>query len=223
MIIAGRKDVCMSKMCQLCGSAIEAEAEACPQCGAKILDQGDTDSRTAPVGKGLTRRILQVAIPIVVLIGMYSYYSDAFREYHPVVAKQPEVSAPDQTGKVSSTIVQARIEGPFMIVSLKEVQENGVVRFFDPELVQEIPVIAYLTSSGRLVTAMSISEGCRSRDFYIEGENIHCANCPSYWNASSLEAYACCQKYYPDPIPSTLLGDEVRIELETVRSWQARS
>lgn len=213
----------MTKMCQLCGSEIQEGTEACPQCGAKILSDGSVEEKAAPLGKGLTRRILQIAIPIVVLIGMYSYYSDAFREYHPVIAKQPEVVSSDLTGKVSSTIIQARIEGPFMIVSLNDLKEFGVVRFFDPENIQEIPVIAYFTPSGRLVTAMSISEGCRSRDFYLEGENIHCANCPSYWNASSLEAYACCQKYYPDPIPSTILGDEVRVELDLVRSWQARS
>jgi hypothetical protein len=155
--------------------------------------------------------------------GVWAFYGDAFREYHPVIAKQPEVSAPGSSGRLNSRLVTARLEGPFIIVSLSDLQEHRIVRFFDPESVQTVPMLAYLTPSGRVVTAMSISENCRSRDFYLEGENIHCANCPSYWNASSLEAYACCQKYYPDPIPSTVLGDEVRIEAVTARAWQTRS
>jgi hypothetical protein len=126
-------------------------------------------------------------------------------------------------GKISSTLIQARVEGSFIIVSLNEVVRNRIVRFYDPESRQTIPILAYITPSGRLVTAMSLSEGCRSTDFYLEGENIHCANCPSYWNASSLEAYACCQKYFPDPIESTILGDELRLEATRVRQWQARS
>jgi hypothetical protein len=155
--------------------------------------------------------------------GVWAFYGDAFRDYHPVIAKQPEVSAPGSPGRVNSTLVTARVEGPFIIVSLADLRERRIVRFFDPESVQTVPMLAYLTTSGRVVTAMSISENCRSRDFYLEGENVHCANCPSNWNASSLEAYACCQKYYPDPIPSTVLGDEVRIEAVTARSWQTRS
>ncbi len=212
----------MSKECQLCGTQVADGTDTCPQCGAKIIaaEGGGVAPRAR---QGMAGKVLKVAIPVVVAIGLYSYYSDAFREYHPVIGKQPEVSTPDLSRRVNSTMISSRIEGPFVIVSLKDVVKHTVVRFTDPGGVQEIPVIAYLTSSGRLVTAMSISEGCRSRDFYLEGEFIHCANCPSYWNASSLEAYACCQKYYPDPIPSTILGDEIRIEVDILRSWQARS
>ncbi len=213
----------MTDVCRLCGSAIPEGIDTCPQCGAKVLGGQVVAGVRAATNRGLTSRLLRVVVPVVVLIGLYAYYGEAFREYHPVIAQQPEVGAPDVSGRMNSTLVEAHREGPFFIISLSEVRDHAIVRFMDPEGVQDIPVLAYLTPSGRLVTAMSISEGCRSRDFYLEGENIHCANCASYWNASSLEAYACCQKYYPDPIPSTILGDEIRIEVGIVRGWQARS
>jgi hypothetical protein len=167
--------------------------------------------------------ILRVAVVIAAAAGLWAFYGDAFRSYHPVIAKQPEIGAPGTSGRINSTLVTARMEGPFIIVSAAGLKERRILRFFDPESLQQVPMIAYLTPAGRVVTAMSISENCRSRDFYLEGETIHCANCPSYWNASSLEAYACCQKYYPDPIPSTVLGDEIRIEASAVRTWQTRS
>ncbi|HEX9615363.1 MAG TPA: Fe-S-containing protein, partial [Bacteroidota bacterium] len=75
---------------------------------------------------------------------------------------------------------------------------------------------------GKLVTAMSKSEHCGSTDFYLSGNNIHCASCGSYWNMASMEAYACCQRYYPDPVPSVVSGDMVLIESIVVRGWKSR-
>jgi hypothetical protein len=167
--------------------------------------------------------LIRGAVVLAVAAGLWAFYGDAFRSYHPVIAAQPVLEAVGASGRINSSAVTARMEGPFIIISAADLRERRIVRFFDPESVQNIPMIAYLTPSGRVVTAMSISENCRSTDFYLEGENIHCASCPSYWNASSLEAYACCQKYYPDPIPSTLLGDEIRIEASVMRAWQTRS
>jgi hypothetical protein len=39
---------------------------------------------------------------------------------------------------------------------------------------------------------------------------------------ATMEAYACCAKYYPDPIPSRVTGDEVRIRKSAVREWAGR-
>lgn len=213
----------MERICSVCGTTIAEAASMCGQCGAPALAVATAPKVTPTPSAGKRSWIMRGAVVVAAVAGIWAFYGDAFREYHPVIAAQPEVSAPSFSGRVNSTIVAARREGPFIIVSLTDLREKRIVRFFDPESVQTVPILAYLTGSGRVVTAMSISENCRSRDFYLEGENIHCANCPSYWNASSLEAYACCQKYHPDPIPSTVLGDEVRIEAVTARRWQTRS
>lgn len=213
----------MDRTCRVCGTTIADDASVCSQCGAPFVGEAPAP-HAVPATKGTRRSwVVRGLFVTAAIAGIWAFYGDAFRDYHPVIAKQPEVSAPGSSGRVNSTLVNARLEGPFIIVSLADLRERRIVRFFDPESVQTVPMLAYLTTSGRVVTAMSISENCRSRDFYLEGENVHCANCPSYWNASSLEAYACCQKYYPDPIPSTVLGDEVRIEAVTARTWQTRS
>ena len=214
----------MVKQCPQCGSALQESVRFCPQCGLDLGQEKKPD--TAP-DKTLSysRWYMRFLLIAVLVGGLWAYLSDAFRAYHPVIEKQPSViqSVSSSSEKIASTNIQAKIEGPFIVVQLKEVLEKRIVRFSDPEGIQPDPMIAYLTPSGKLVTAMSKSENCHSTDFYLEGENIHCASCPSYWNMSSLEAYACCQKYYPDPIPSTIVGDEVRIESRTVREWKPRS
>jgi hypothetical protein len=213
----------MDRYCRVCGTPIEAEAASCGQCGAPFTESVAAPVTEAKVPSSRRSWVIRSVVIVAALAGIWAFYGDAFRDYHPIIAKQPEISAPGASGRTNSTLVAARVEGPFLIVSLTALREHRIIRFFDPESVQTVPMLAYLTTSGRVVTAMSISENCRSRDFYLDGENIHCANCPSYWNASSLEAYACCQKYHPDPIPSTVLGDEVRIEAVTARKWQTRS
>lgn len=213
----------MNRQCAVCGTpAVESEL-VCRQCGAPVARNGEGVTASGAVPVATRVWILRAVVVAAVAAGLWAFYSDAFRSYHPVIAAQPEIGSVGASGRINSSLVTARKEGPFIIISAAELRQRRIVRFFDPESVQTVPVLAYITPAGRVVTAMSISENCRSKDFYLEGENIHCASCPSIWNASSLEAYACCQKYYPDPIPSTLLGDEVRIEASAIRSWQTRS
>jgi hypothetical protein len=38
----------------------------------------------------------------------------------------------------------------------------------------------------------------------------------------TMEAYACCAQYYPDPIPSRVVGNEVRISRDVVEKWAGR-
>lgn len=215
----------MAKQCGKCGAPLTDSIRFCPNCGAEASSSGEQTHKSA-AGRGFrTSYIIYGVVALVLVIGIITYVGEAFRTYHPVIERQPVVGQPTRSGaeKISSTKIGSRVEGPFIIVSLKEIQEKRIVRFDDPDGIQNIPILAYITPGGKLVTAMSLSESCRSRDFYLQGENIHCASCPSYWNASSLEAYACCQKYYPEPIESSVLGDEVRIDKELVRKWQARS
>ncbi|MBM4160690.1 MAG: DUF2318 domain-containing protein [Ignavibacteria bacterium] len=215
----------MAGQCQRCGTPCEDAVKVCPQCGSAI-PTAEPETPTVSNGTPSRKKWISVVVVVVVLaLGLTSYLGVLFREYHPVIANQPSIVVPIDYGvsqKTSSTLIEARLEDGSIVIPLKAVTAHKLVRFFDPERVQQVPVLAYTTPEGKIVTAMSISENCRSTDFYLEGHNIHCAACPSYWNMSSLEAYACCQKFYPDPIPSRLVDNEIRINAEVVRSWKSR-
>jgi len=210
--------------CQQCGTPVQEGAKFCPQCGSAIL-RTEIETPSPAQKKSRKKWVIAGLMVAVLALGLSSYLRVLLREFHPVIADQPSVIVPIDYGvtqKIPSTMVEARMDQGSIVVPLKAVTDHKLVRFFDPDHVQQVPMIAYITPEGKLVTAMSISENCRSTDFYLEGHNIHCAACPSYWNMSSMEAYACCQKFYPDPIPSTLANDEVRIDASLVRSWKSR-
>ncbi|MCK9409103.1 MAG: Fe-S-containing protein, partial [Bacteroidetes bacterium] len=160
----------------------------------------------------------------VLFLGVGYFFATIGRTYHPVIDHQPSIGygiTPSKE-KIVSSSMKGAIDGNDIVIPSEQVSNYRIVRINDPEGIQTVPILLYVTPRGKIVTAMSISESCRSNDFYLEGENIHCANCPSYWNMESLEAYACCQKYYPEPIPSTVTNGMVRIDKHLVQQWRTR-
>jgi len=205
-------------ICPQCGSQQLSTAVVCLQCGTvlKVIE---------PSSQQRNIKIASVIILAGVLIaGIGSFFATIGRTYHPVIADQPSVGygISAASGKIMSNKISATIDGNDIVVPAEKVMNYRIVRINDPEGKQTVPILIYVTPRGKVVTAMSISESCRSDDFFLDGNNIHCAHCPSYWDIESLEAYACCQKYYPDPIPSTISAGMVRINKQVVQNWRTR-
>ncbi len=209
-------------VCSQCGNSVATGQKFCPQCGTPVEEGVQETPQPAPKLK--SSPLPKIIIAVVLVAGLAYYFLTLTRNYHPVIADQPSVgygTNPGQ-GKIVSYQASARIEGSDIVIPVEEVTNHGIIRFSDPEGKQTTPVLAYVSPRGKIVTAMSLSESCRSTDFYLEGKTIHCANCPSYWDMESMEAYACCQKYYPDPIPSRVERGMLKISKEAVQGWKTR-
>jgi len=212
-------------VCQQCGSEFNQEVRFCPVCGSSAHRRQELNRNMAESSSVTVKRwVMRGLVAVVVLVGIGVFLNQLLRTYHPVIDAQPVVAMATmyRDEKISSTLIEAAVIGESITVPLKIVQEKKLVRFFDPAKVQAIPMIAYVTPQGKLVTAMSKSEQCGSTDFFLSGNDIHCARCPSYWNMASMEAYACCQKFFPDPIPSRVVGEEIRIDAAVARNWKSR-
>jgi uncharacterized protein len=216
-------------ICQSCGTLIEGPNNFCPHCGASVTKFDESLHLQSSSDKKTSSKIyfwgVRIGILLVFLAGIGYFFATIERNYHPVIGEQPSIgsAALSSTAKIVSYKTTAVIDDTDdIVVPIKILMDYRIIRFADPEGKQKVPILAYLTPSGKVVTAMSLSETCRSDDFYLEGENIHCANCPSYWNMESMEAYACCQKYYPDPIPSTIIGDNLVVKKSVVQNWRVR-
>lgn len=210
--------------CQQCGAEWKEGLKYCTACGAYIADTSTVRNDHKATGDGQKRWIIRGSILLILLIVIWVFLDMLLRTYHPIIEKQPYVAMTSIYGdeKIASTIVEAKMIDGFITIPLKFIREHKLVSFVDPEQMQMWPLLAYVTPQGKLVTAIGRSEQCGSTDFFLQGNNIHCASCPSYWNMSSLEAYACCPKYYPDPFPSSVVGDDVRIDPAYIRNWKSR-
>lgn len=210
--------------CSHCGADLSEPSKFCPACGAKLESDPVSGKSAVPKGSHTRTWLLRSLVIVVTLGGIGIFFNQILRTYHPVIDAQPVVAMTTvyRDDRIASEDIDAKMVDGRISIPLDIVKEKKLVRFYDPEGVQTIPMIAYITPQGKLVTAMSTSEHCGSYEFYLEGDDIHCARCASYWNMSSLEAYACCQKYYPDPVPSVILGNDIRIDPSIIRTWESR-
>ena len=174
--------------------------------------------------KSKTRRVGVILFPLVIAAGLGLFFIYVNPSEHSVVRDQPVVDAPamyDTTFITMSNIV-VREEGDDLVFSLADLKRYRLVRFEYAGKSTTRPVLAYVAPNGKLVTAISVSEHCGSTEFKISGNQIYCARCPSHWDMMTMEAYACCAKYYPDPVPSRVIDGEVHVAKRVIEQWAGR-
>ena len=217
------------KHCSACGNEFPDEARFCPSCGvpatgaaAEVESPAKTSSGTPDTS--LFRRVGLVLIPLILVVGGYIFYSYLVPSVQSVIKKQPVVTLPMNydSNAVSMTNVSYRLEGSDIVFSLDDLRQHRLVRFEYPTRTIVRAVMAYIDPEGRAVTAISLSDHCGSTEFQIKNNQIYCAHCPSHWDMMTMEAYACCGNYYPDPIPSKVVGNEVHIPKKEVEEWAGR-
>ncbi len=144
---------------------------------------------------------------------------------HPVIANQPEVAmATMYTGQtiepqpVIAEVREGKVTFPLSLLLAKK-----AIAFEYQLPAGKLPLLAYISPEGKLVTAVRICEPCNSNSFRIEGTDLACGNCETRWKLTNLEGIqGSCQKYPPDPIPSTLVGDQVQIDETILKHWKMR-
>ncbi len=211
--------------CTKCGHQLRESLRFCPQCGAEVKGVPPRPVVEVPPKKSRKPTLVAVGFVIViVLFGLVMLITELTRAEHPVISKQPVVSEPIDYAneKIGMVDVPFRVEGGKILFSLEDVKRHRLVRIQYKGQLTDIPVLAYISGEGRLVTAISRSEPDNATTFSIEGDAIKCGNCPANWNLNNMKANACCPRYFPDPIPSTVEGDEVQIQEELIANWTTR-
>ena len=74
------------------------------------------------------------------------------------------------------------------------------------------PVLAYVAPSGKIVTAISMCEPCRSERFHIEGDQLVCNACGTRWTLEELKGISGgCPEYPPEKLENQITGDKVSL------------
>jgi len=215
--------------CNSCGTSYEGGPQFCPSCGSPVASSGketetpSVDSITRGA-QSKPRRIGPFVFGGLVLFGLIFFVIYIIPSTHEVIKGQPVVAAPadyDSNG-VDMTRVSFHEDGEDLVFSLNDVKNHRLIVFEYTGGKTPRRVMAYVAPDGRLVTAISLSEHCGSNEFLIKNNRIYCARCPSHWDMTTMEAYACCAQYYPDPITSRVVGDEVHVAKRVVEEWAGR-
>ncbi len=221
-ILTKKKDPSMAQ-CSSCGTPLSGDPKFCPSCGTPVKSAEPVHENQAQMKSGPNpKRIVFVVSIILVGLALFVYY--IIPSTHAVIQTQPVVAEPSDYGSAAITMtpIPFREESGDLVFSLDDVKQHKLVRFEYTGGKTPRAVMAYLGTDGRLVTAISVSEHCGSTEFEIKENKIFCARCPSNWDMMTMEAYACCAQYYPDPIPSKVVGNEVHITTAVVENWAGR-
>lgn len=234
------------KYCPNCGSKINENTKFCSNCGSRLTQNvssmpkanqprhltGEFHSqknKREKVLKGKSRsnkKGIYAGLAAVIFVSALIFYINAQpTKEEAIIDDQPKVSE-----NVSYPLV--RYDHSYSIASPKDgkiilpldvVKEKKFVKFDYISANTTIPLLAYLTEDGKVVTAISMCEPCDSKSFHIVGSDLICNSCGTTWDLNNLDAISgSCGKYPPDPIPSKVVGNEIQIDEYLVTGWTRR-
>jgi hypothetical protein len=219
----------MNTVCPSCGSTLSGNQTACPSCGrvssGPMTDVPSAARQTRPPMPRSTKVIYAAVIFVVSAIFLYVFKQNLPGGSHPIIAQQPSVAM--STMYLGKTIQQQQIvpnSRPGVIsFPLTELLEKKIIYFDYHTGNSTIPVLAFISAEGKMVTAIRMCEPCNSSEFRIEGEEMVCGRCGTRWKLNNLEGIeGACQKYPPDPIPSQIIDGQVQIEETVLQNWKMR-
>jgi len=127
---------------------------------------------------------------------------------------------------ISMTAIEPIIEADTVKLSFDEIDKKNIV-FFEIENNENqlVPLMAYITPSGRLFVGSSFCEPCKGRTFSLAGETLVCDTCRTTYNVETHEYISgspVCGKYPPVNMNPEIVNGEVVIQLENILSWRSR-
>ncbi len=228
-----------AKFCTSCGSPLREESKFCAKCGVAVVIGIKTETHfesagpgipTSPKKSGKEMSKRAKAIYAAFAVGIVSVFFLVFMSHisdrpHPVIERQQTVAMTslytDQT--FEQVPISRRIENGKIIIPLSIVLEKKMVAFDYEAPTVTVPLLAYVSNEGKLVTSFRFCEPCNSKNFRIEAMQMVCGNCETRWNLNNLRGISGnCQKYPPSPIPSQVVGSEIHIDENVVANWKLR-
>lgn len=216
------------KLCPKCQTKNQESSNFCKNCGSQLSGSSFQDKKKKVLGEKKRKPYwvpISLVVVAIVLAGIGYWIIQGNTAANPKISSQPKVSGKvDYAGQtVRMSDIQAKVEKGKISIPLSEVMEKKMVRFEYQANGVSVPLLSYITQSGRIVTAVSMCEPCRSTRFHIQGKTLVCNACYTEWDLENLKGIkGGCLNYPPDVIPSKIEKDRIQIDEKTVLDWKPR-
>lgn len=128
-----------------------------------------------------------------------------------------------QDQSVGMTKVEVTVQKGVVEVPLDLVKNSKLVSFEYLRPEGRIPLLAYITPAGKLVTAVSVCEPCGSTRFHIEGKQMVCNSCFTRWDLETLKGISGgCLNYPPDALSHEIQEGKLMIKEMELKNWKPR-
>lgn len=219
--------------CTQCGHKVNNGSKFCPSCGNSIVEEKNIINHNTKRDKVLNKKrvsnkkgLVTTAIIVLVVSALIFYFNTKASKEEAVIEKQPKITGVVNypSSRLDHYYSVAFAQNGKIILPLDVVKDKKFVKFDFINNNKTIPLLAYLTEDGKVITAISLCEPCDSKDFHIQGSELICNSCGTTWNLNNLDAIrGSCGKYPPDPVPSIVVGNEIQINEYDVTSWTRRN
>ncbi len=119
--------------------------------------------------------------------------------------------------RVEATLGKGLVEVPLDVVKKKR-----LVSFEYKQAVSPIPLLAYTTPSGSIVTAIGLSEPCKSKSFHIKGNEIVCDLCFTRWDLETLRGVSGeCLEHPLKRVPHMVQDGRLAIREVDIPGWKS--
>jgi uncharacterized protein len=215
------------KVCPKCQVKNEESSNFCKQCGVQISGSQFKDKKERVLGEKKKSHWVLISLVIVAIgLGGVAYWLIQNQtSSNPKIVSQPKLV--DRVNYAGQTIpmvdVQAKVANGKISIPFNVVMEKKMVRFEYEGNGLKIPLLSYITMAGRVVTAISMCEPCRSTRFHIKDKTVVCNACYTEWNLETLEGIkGGCMNYPPEVIPNVVEKDQIKIDEKVVLEWKPR-
>ncbi len=176
-----------------------------------------------------TKILYGTAVVVIFAVFLWMFADHLPGGAHPVIQNQPEVAMATmymgqviQPYAVQASVIDGKIRVPFTAL-----QEHKLIEFEYRTETGIVPLMAFISAEGKMVTSVRMCEPCNSDHFRIEGMELACGRCETRWKLNNLEGIqGSCQKYPPDPVPSVIIQANntqyIAIDEQVVRRWKMR-
>ena len=216
------------KACSKCQTKNQDSSLFCKKCGSKLSGSIFQEKKERVLGeKGRKPYWIPISLAIIAIaLGGFGYWiiQEKTTTNPKITSQQKVMEKVDYAGQtILMTDISAKVENGKISIPLDVVKEKKMVRFEYENNGLKIPLLSYITQSGRVITAVSICEPCRSTRFHIKDKTIVCNACATEWNLETLKGIqGGCLNYPPDIIPSTIEKDRIQIDEKIVTHWKPR-
>ncbi len=227
----------ISNVCSQCGTSLRSDVKFCPTCGFKTEANSPSEIQLPSSSKKNSRplstqaKIIYTSIVTLLLIAMvFVFFRYLPGGENPIIRSQPEVSLPSpyegqklepfHFSEIDISIQNGKISFDYYVL-----RDKKFIEFIYHNTTTDIPVVAYISPAGKMVTAIGICEPCGTTKFSTD-ETEMVSGCGTRWYLDNLEfsgGCGVCQKYPPDPIASTIDGNTVTIDESIVKNWRRRA
>ena len=214
------------KTCPKCKTRNDDTSRFCKECGDPFSGSTFQDKKEKVLGekKKAPWMLVSLILVAVVLAGVAYWVIAGGAKPDARIGTQGGLRGVDYAGQtIPMADIQAKVEDGKISIPLDVVKEKKMVRFEYEGKGRKIPLLSYVTLAGRVVTAVSMCEPCRSTRFHIKDKTLICNACYTEWNLETLQGIkGGCMNYPPEVIPNTVENGRILIEEKVVLGWKPR-